>query len=106
MVGVSFSEIFFGNSVALGMPCVSVGADDARLLMATAEADPAARFSLDLDAMSIAGPGVSVRVALPSAARESFVEGTWDATGLLLDRYHDLEAVAERLPYLNGWRAP
>ena len=30
VVGQSFSEIFFGNSVALGMPCVSVGQRDRR----------------------------------------------------------------------------
>ena len=106
VVGVSFSEIFFGNSVALGMPCVSVAADDARRLIASAEADPTSRFALDLEALSIAGAGLQVPVTLPSAARDSFLEGTWDATGLLLDRYEDVEAVAARLPYLNGWRVP
>ena len=43
-------------------------------------------------------------VSLPAAARESFLEGTWDATGMLLDRYEDVEAVANRLPYVTGWR--
>ena len=103
VVGVSFSEIFFGNSVALGMPCVSVGTDHARRLIATAEAEPAARFTLDLEQMSLVGPGLRIPVTLPSAARESFLEGTWDATGLLLDRYEAVEAVAARLPYISGW---
>jgi 3-isopropylmalate/(R)-2-methylmalate dehydratase small subunit len=103
VVGVSFSEIFFGNSVALGMPCVSVGADDARRLIAAAEAEPAARFTLDLEQMLLVGPKVRIPVALPSAARESFVEGTWDATGLLLDRYEEVDAVVAQLPYISGW---
>jgi 3-isopropylmalate/(R)-2-methylmalate dehydratase small subunit len=104
VVGVSFSEIFFGNSVALGVPCVSVAASDARSLIAAAEAQPASHFSLDLEEMSLAGPGMRVGVTLPTAARESFLEGTWDATGLLLDRYEQVEAVAARLPYMTGWR--
>jgi hypothetical protein len=42
-------------------------------------------------------------VALPPGARESFLDGTWDATGLLLDRFEEVEAVAKRLPYVVGW---
>jgi hypothetical protein len=29
--------------------------------------------------------------------------GEWDATGLLLDRYDEVRAVAARLPYLRGF---
>ena len=106
VVGVSYSEIFFGNSVALGMPCVSVSPDDARRLLGAAEAAPRDTFVLDLSTMTVAGGGLQIAVTLPAAARESFVEGTWDATGLLLDRYEEVEAVASRLPYINGWTAP
>jgi hypothetical protein len=35
--------------------------------------------------------------------RESFLEGSWDATGLLLDRFEEVEAVAHQLPYVSGW---
>jgi hypothetical protein len=41
---------------------------------------------------------------MPAAARESFLDGTWDATGLLLDRFEEVEAVAASLPYVNGWQ--
>ena len=103
VVGVSFSEIFFGNSVALGMPCVSVNADEARRIIAAAEAEPSTSFVLDLGRMTLTGREIAIAVSLPQAARESFVEGTWDATGLLLDRYEDVERVAQRLPYVSGW---
>ena len=103
VVGVSFSEIFFGNSVALGMPCVSVSADEARRIIAAAEAEPSTPFVLDLGTMTLTGGEIAIAVSLPQAARESFVEGTWDATGLLLDRYEDVERVAQRLPYVSGW---
>jgi 3-isopropylmalate/(R)-2-methylmalate dehydratase small subunit len=101
VIGVSFSEIFFGNSVALGLPCASVERDDARRLIGLAEQDPAAVFVLDLEAMNIAGAGVAFAVTMPAAARESFVEGTWDATGLLLHDFHEVEKVVARLPYLH-----
>ena len=104
VVGESFSEIFFGNSVALGMPCVTVPPEDAVRLQAMAENQPATTFTLDLGKMSLGGGGVNVPVMLTPAAREGFLDGSWDATGLLLDRYHEVRAVTERLPYLSGWR--
>ena len=38
-----------------------------------------------------AGGGVTATVTLPPAARESFLDGTWDATGMLLDRFEEVE---------------
>src|SRR5919108_3943592 len=40
IVGESFSEIFFGNAVALGMPCLTVSAPDAEDLLSTVEHNP------------------------------------------------------------------
>jgi hypothetical protein len=40
---------------------------------------------------------------MPKAAHEAFVSGHWDATGLLLQTYAEVEAVAARLPYVRGF---
>ena len=103
VIGQSFSEIFFGNSVALGMPCVSAGAEDVQRLQSLVEEDPATPIAIDLTSMTATFAGDRVSISLPPAARESFVSGEWDATGLLLDRYDDVERVAARLPYVAGW---
>ena len=102
VVGESFSEIFFGNSVALGLPCVTVSAENADALQGMVEQRPDAVFTIDLDGMTIAAGDRRFPIALPSAAREAFLNGSWDATGLLLDRYEEVEAVAARLPYVSG----
>ena len=104
VVGESFSEIFFGNSVALGLPCLSASHADMERLMALVEGAPATVLSLDIAAERISADGVTAVVTLPPAARESFLEGTWDATGMLLDRFEEVEAVAARLPYVTGFR--
>lgn len=103
VVGEGFSEIFFGNSVALGMPCVRAAHDDVERLMQLVESQPSTAITLDLESLKAAAAGVSVSVMLPAAARESFLDGTWDATALLLDRFEDVERVAKRLPYVSGW---
>ena len=103
VVGESFSEIFFGNSVALGLPCVTAGRDDVGALMRLVEGEPALELALDLERMVVSAGGRTVHVSLPAAARDSFLSGTWDAAALLLDDVGAVERVAARLPYLSGW---
>jgi 3-isopropylmalate/(R)-2-methylmalate dehydratase small subunit len=102
VVGESFSEIFFGNSVALGLPCVTVSPDDADALMALVTGDPTVEVTVDLSALTVTAGGTSFAIAIHPAARDAFLDGSWDATGLLLDRYEEVEAVANRLPYVHG----
>ena len=101
VVGQSFSEIFFGNSVALGMPCVTAAAPAVDALMSAVEKDPSIEIQIDLEHMTVTIPGHTVAVTLPPGARESFLDGAWDATGLLLDRFEEVEATAARLPYMQ-----
>jgi 3-isopropylmalate/(R)-2-methylmalate dehydratase small subunit len=102
-VGESFGEIFLGNATAIGLPCVTVPPGDLQRLMAAAERDPAAVFLVDLQRSVVEGPGLSVAAALPASARDALVSGAWDAAGLLLDHYEDVERAARRIPYLNGF---
>jgi 3-isopropylmalate/(R)-2-methylmalate dehydratase small subunit len=103
VVGESFSEIFFGNSVALGLPCVSASHEDVDRLQRSVEEYPASAIVIDLDALQLRCGDMTVAVALPAAARESFLDGSWDATGQLLDRFEQVEETVRRLPYVRGW---
>jgi 3-isopropylmalate/(R)-2-methylmalate dehydratase small subunit len=103
IVGESYSEIFFGNSIALGMPCVSAPPETMRALMAAVETAPSTELAVDLDAMTVTAAGRSYAITLPSAARDAFLNGTWDATGLLLADFETVRATAARLPYVSGW---
>jgi 3-isopropylmalate/(R)-2-methylmalate dehydratase small subunit len=103
VIGEGFSEIFFGNSVALGLPCVTAARDDVGALMRLVEGEPALELALDLERMVVSAGGRTVHVSLPAAARDSFLSGTWDAAALLLDDVGAVERVAARLPYLSGW---
>jgi 3-isopropylmalate/(R)-2-methylmalate dehydratase small subunit len=103
VIGESFSEIFFGNSVALGLPCVTAAHADVEKLMRAVAADPATEVTIDLAALDVVVGGLRFAIALPAAARDAFLEGTWDATALLLDRFEEVDAVAAGLPYVNGF---
>jgi 3-isopropylmalate/(R)-2-methylmalate dehydratase small subunit len=103
VVGESFSEIFFGNAVALGMPCAAVARADVEALMDLVERAPETEVVLDIAAGRVTAGTLDIAASLPAAARDSFLEGTWDATALLLDRYDEVAAVAAQLPYVSGW---
>jgi len=102
VVGQSFSEIFFGNSVALGMPCPTATQAALQAMMALAERDPSTLFSVDLQAMRVTAAGQSFEIALPASAREAFLDGSWDATGLLVDDFDAVRSVAAKLPYVTS----
>lgn len=103
IVGQSFSEIFFGNSIALGMPCVTADRDTLNTVQAFAETNPSAEFIVDLESMQVTANSRTYAIALPASAREAFLQGSWDATGLLLEDYDAVRAVAARLPYVNAF---
>jgi 3-isopropylmalate/(R)-2-methylmalate dehydratase small subunit len=104
VAGESFSEIFFGNSVALGLPGIAGAPADIARLQTTIEQAPDVEMTIDLEASQLQCGDWRMAIALPAAARESFTDGSWDATGLLLDRFEEVEATKQRLPYVNGWR--
>jgi 3-isopropylmalate/(R)-2-methylmalate dehydratase small subunit len=103
VVGESFAEIFFGNSVMIGMPCFTAAPDDVRALMDLIEKRPAAEVTLDLVAGTCETEGFSCRVTLPPNARDAFTSGAWDTTAMLLDHYEQVDAAASRLPYVAGF---
>jgi 3-isopropylmalate/(R)-2-methylmalate dehydratase small subunit len=100
IVGESFAEIFFGNSVMIGMPCVTASPEDVRALMQLVEQDPKTELSIDLAAGTCEAGAFRCAVALPPKVREAFTTGAWDTTGMLLARFEDVQATAARLPYV------
>src|SRR5262249_62419669 len=96
VVGQSFSEIFFGNSVAVGMPCPTAPRVTIEALIAIVERNPSAELVVDLGAMTVTVAGRTFDITLPAAAREAFLDGSWDAKGLLLDDFDAVRAVAAR----------
>jgi hypothetical protein len=44
-----------------------------------------------------------MNVSIPPNVRDALVTGAWDTTGLLLDRYEEVDSASERLPYVTGF---
>jgi len=100
VIAESFAEIFFGNCIALGIPCLSAGRDDIRKIAAAVESRPDAEITIDIAKGEIRFAGQTVRAGLRESARAALVGGRWDAIGDLLEGVGDVKKVAARLPYL------
>jgi 3-isopropylmalate/(R)-2-methylmalate dehydratase small subunit len=108
IIGESFAEIFFGNAVMLGMPCVTASPEDVRRVQDLAEASPATVVAVDLasgvcEIGDAGGTRSRFAIHMPPSARDALVSGAWDATGLLLAEPAAIDRVAAALPYISGF---
>jgi 3-isopropylmalate/(R)-2-methylmalate dehydratase small subunit len=105
VIGESFSEIFAGNAVMLGMPCFT--ADRARIehLQSLVEQAPETIVHLDVATGRVRAGTTEFTAQLPPVVRDAFVTGQWSPTAMLLDNYDAVRSVAARLPYVEGFPA-
>jgi 3-isopropylmalate/(R)-2-methylmalate dehydratase small subunit len=103
VIGESFAEIFFGNSLMIGLACVTATPADIEALMALVERDPSATLRLDLRKGTCQAGNLTIPVSTPANVRDALMTGAWDTTGLLMERYQEVDATAAKLPYLTGF---
>ena len=103
VVGVSFAEIFFGNCLALGIPCASASPDQILAIQALVNDDATRHWTLDLEEMALASDQDRWDVTIDAGPRDMLRSGRWDATSQLLDNSSKVEGLINRLPYLNNF---
>lgn len=103
LIGESYSEIFFGNCVAMGIPCMTASPEDVTQLQTWIADHPQAAIDLDLQALQVQFGNASIPVLMGEGARNMFLSGTWDACGQLVAQAEQVRKTAAKLPYL-AWR--
>ncbi|MBD1918981.1 MULTISPECIES: 3-isopropylmalate dehydratase small subunit [Cyanophyceae] len=100
VLGESFAEIFFGNCVAIGIPCLTATAEVVGQVQAALEADPTTVVTLDLATQTVTFAAEAGAVSMPEGVRQAFLAGTWDACGQLVANAEAIRATAATLPYV------
>lgn len=98
VVAESFAEIFFGNSTGIGLPCVCAAHEDLQKAMELTAAAPDTEWTIDLTAMTLTAPGVSIALGMPAEQREALTQGRWDAVVELMNAPGKVEQLAASLP--------
>lgn len=105
IIGQSFAEIFLGNCVAIGIPCVIASPEAVKELQTLINQNPEANLSVNLETMEVTIDTLSVPVEMNEGSRQMFLEGTWDNCGQLLAKAESIKATASKLPYLTNFSA-
>jgi 3-isopropylmalate/(R)-2-methylmalate dehydratase small subunit len=105
VIGESFAEIFFGNCVALGIPCVTASHEDIQQLKRVVAQDAKLTVRVDLETLSAQAGTVRISVHMPDGARKQLTSGRWDSSAELLDGLAETATRAKGLPYFAHWRA-
>lgn len=104
VIAVSFAEIFFGNSVTLGMPCIEASEEQVRALASAVAANPQAELVIDIPNETVSVAGQIHDVFIRPAAKQVLVEGRWDPLAELLEGNEQVVETAERLGYASDSR--
>jgi len=100
VVAESFAEIFFGNSITLGMPCLALDRPALNALAKRVRAHPNEEVVLDIEALEVRCADEVWKASLPDNARRGLLEGRWDPIADLIESVDEVETVARRLGYL------
>jgi 3-isopropylmalate/(R)-2-methylmalate dehydratase small subunit len=103
VVGASFAEIFFGNCVMLGIPCLRASEADIDWLQKAISRSPKELVTVDVEQQEVRFGGRVMKTTMPDGPRNQLVTGTWDSTAVLLEAGEKIEATAKRLPYVAGY---
>ena len=104
IVGQSFAEIFFGNCVAIGVPCLIASPEEIKQLQSAIANNPAAEVTVDLENMTVSSDDLSIPVTTNEGSRQMFLNGTWDNCGQLVANAENIRKTATKLPYVN-WQS-
>jgi len=103
IVGGSFGEIFFGNCVMLGIPCLVVTQADLEWLQKAISRSPKEPVTVDVEKQQVSFADRVITATIPDGPRNQLVGGTWDSTAVLLEAGAAIEATAGKLPYVAGY---
>ena len=105
LIGQGFAEIFYGNCLALGIPCATTALAQIDDLQQAVAADPSQSWGLNLQTQQLTSAAGSWDLQLESGPREMLLSGRWDATSQLVAQDAALKRTMADLPYLNDFVA-
>ena len=104
IIGESFAEIFFGNCLALGIPCLTTSKQEISKLQNLVSENSNQIWDFNLRELSISNQKERFILDLEAGAYKMLYSGKWDATSQLLDAAEKINTTFRNLPYLNNFK--
>ncbi|MDR2580801.1 MAG: 3-isopropylmalate dehydratase small subunit [Fibromonadaceae bacterium] len=99
IIAESYSEIFFGNCVSIGIPCFIASHEIIEEILEWVEKNPSIEFSLNVKELKAAFGEKTFELELAEGPRGQFLDGSWHARSVLLLNKEKINNLAKSLPY-------
>jgi len=100
IIGESFAEIFLGNCLAMGIPCVTAEPETVTQIQNQLQQQPQTPLELDLTIPGVKCGDQSYSVTINEGNRQMLLTGKWDSCGQLVSDVNAIKATAGKLPYI------
>ena len=100
IIGESFADIFYGNCIAIGIPCFTLPKKSIQEIQNNKE-DKFLFLEIDLRNSLAKSNDLSLNLEINKTSRKMFLSGEWDATSTLLENENLIENKFNDLPYLE-----
>ncbi len=104
IIGKSFAEIFYGNCLTLGIPCVIIKEEDASSLINFLNKNHDSIFKLELEKKMITSKEHIWEISIDNSSQRMFLSGGWDATKSLINQIEKIQTTKSNLPYINSFQ--
>ena len=104
IIAGNFAEIFFGNCLALGIPCLTASKEEIVNLQNLVDKNNNQIWDFNLKNLSISNQKETFKLILDEGPHNMLYSGKWDATSQLLDEEEKINKTFNNLPYLNNFK--
>ena len=101
VIAGSFAEIFFGNSINLGVVCVIASDADRKIIASAIEIHPELEITIDVEDYKLWYGDQFVPCEIKLGARDSLLSGNYDPLDELLVGADEVSKTASALPYMQ-----
>jgi 3-isopropylmalate/(R)-2-methylmalate dehydratase small subunit len=99
IIAESYSEIFFGNCVSIGIPCFAASHEIVEEILTWVEENPSEEFCVSVKEQNAIMGAKNLPLRLAEGPRGQFLDGSWNARSVLLLNKEKIENLAKTLPY-------
>ncbi len=103
IIGQSFAEIFYGNCLSIGIPCVTMSEPNIKSLIYKVNTFKQLLFNIDIQSKKIIAEEDSWPLKIEKESRKMLTSGAWDATSILINGKEKINITMKKIPYLNSF---
>ena len=100
IIGESFAEIFYGNCLAIGIPCFNLSKELIKNIQNEFNQN-SYLFEINIKESTLKYGSVKLNLKIKDTSKQMFLSGKWDATSTLLANINFIEKKFYELPYIK-----